>query len=67
MPVWRNPCPRKCPGYTFSGRGLEFDDPAPLEAARTYDPDMPEEKTAGRLEQVAISIVPPDAGRATQG
>jgi hypothetical protein len=52
---------------TFSGRGLEFDDPAPLEAARTYDPDMPKEKTAGRLEQVAISIVPPDAGRATQG
>jgi hypothetical protein len=45
----------------FGSRGLDFDGLAPL-APRTYDlPDLPREKTTGRLEQVAISILRLDA------
>jgi len=43
------------------GRALDFDDPAPLEV-RPYDlPDLPWERVAGRLEQVAIRILRLDA------
>jgi len=42
---------------SFKGRELQFDDPAPL-VTRTYDlPDLPWERIAGRLEQLAISIL----------
>jgi hypothetical protein len=44
----------------FGGRGLEFD-AEPL-APKTYDlPDLPWEKIAGRLEQVAIAVLRLDA------
>jgi len=45
----------------FEDRELDFDDPAPL-VVRTYDlPDLPWERIAGRLEQVAIRILRLDA------
>jgi hypothetical protein len=45
----------------FGSRELDFDDAGPL-AVPTYDlPELPWEKIAGRLEQVAISILRLDA------
>ena len=45
----------------FEDRELDFDDPAPL-VPKTYDlPDLPWERVAGRLEQVAIRILRLDA------
>jgi hypothetical protein len=53
--------PQSAPLTAFGSRGLDFDGLAPL-APRTYDlPDLPREKTTGRLEQVAISILRLDA------
>jgi hypothetical protein len=46
---------------TFGGRALDFDDSAPL-VSKTYDlPDLPWERIAGRLEQVAVRILRLDA------
>ena len=51
----------------FGSRELDFDDAGPL-AVPTYDlPELPWEKIAGRLEQVAISILRLDARLGASG
>jgi hypothetical protein len=45
----------------FGSRGLDFEDPEPL-VTKSYDlPNLPWDKIAGRLEQVAISVLHLDA------
>ena len=49
------------PSVAFGGRTLDFDDPVPL-VPNTYDlPELPWERVAGRLEQVAVRILRLDA------
>jgi hypothetical protein len=54
------PCPLICPGYTFEGRGGEFDEERLV--PRSYDlPELPWERIAGRLEAITIAILRFDA------